>query len=137
MRHIKYILIGIIFGITMTKSEAISWFRIHEMFQFKSFHMFGIIGTAVTLGIIGVALIKKFRLNDINGQPIKFKNKERKYTRYIIGGVIFGMGWALTGACPGPIIVNIGFGVYSMVVVLVFAVIGTYLFGIFNEDLPK
>lgn len=137
MRHIKYILIGILFGITMAKSEAISWFRIHEMFQFKSFHMFGIIGTAVALGIIGVAMIKKFNLKDISGQPIKFKKKERKYKRYILGGTIFGMGWALTGACPGPIIVNIGYGVYSMVVVLVFAVIGTFLFGVFNENLPK
>lgn len=137
MRHIKYILIGILFGITMTKSEAISWYRIHEMFQFKSFHMYGIIGTAVTLGIIGVSLIKKFKLKDIKGNPIKFKEKERKYIRYILGGIIFGMGWALTGACPGPIIVNIGYGVYSMLVVLVFALIGTYIFGIFSEDVPK
>lgn len=137
MRHIKYILIGILFGITMTKSEAISWYRIHEMFQFKSFHMYGIIGTAVTLGIIGVSLIKKFKLKDIKGNPIKFKEKERKYIRYILGGIIFGMGWALTGACPGPIIVNIGYGVYSMLVVLVFTLIGTYIFGIFSEDVPK
>jgi hypothetical protein len=127
---------GVLFGIVMSKSEAISWFRIQEMFRFQSFHMYGIIGVAVVLGMIGVALIKKFKLKDIYGQSIRFDNKEKSITRYLVGGSIFGLGWALTGACPGPIVVNVGYGFLSLIVVFIFAIIGTYLYGLLKDKLP-
>ena len=137
MRLLKYLIFGILFGIIMTKSEAISWYRIQEMFRFRSIHMYGIIGTAVIIGVIGIALIKKFELKDFNNNPIAFKKKERKYSRYLLGGTIFGLGWALCGTCPGPILVNIGYGYYSMIIVFVFALIGTFLFAVFKDNLPK
>jgi uncharacterized membrane protein YedE/YeeE len=136
MKFIKFLILGTVFGIVMAKSEAFSWFRIQEMFRFQSFHMYGIIGTAVTLGIIGVALIKKFNLRDIKGNPITFFPKEKSIVRYLIGGTIFGLGWALSGACPGPMVVNIGYGYLSMIVVFLFAIIGTYLYGAIKNKLP-
>lgn len=136
MKFIKFLLLGIVFGIVMAKSEAISWFRIQEMFRFQAFHMYGIIGTAVTLGAIGVALIKKFKIRDFHGNPILFFPKDKSVTRYLIGGTIFGLGWALSGACPGPMVVNIGYGFLSMIVVFFFAIVGTYLYGVFMKKLP-
>jgi hypothetical protein len=136
MKFIKFLLLGIVFGIVMSKSEAISWFRIQEMFRFQAFHMYGIIGTAVTLGAIGVALIKKFNIRDFHGNPILFLPKDKSVARYLIGGTIFGLGWALSGACPGPMVVNIGYGFISMIVVFLFAIIGTYLYGVFMKKLP-
>ncbi|MFN3300936.1 MAG: DUF6691 family protein [Sediminibacterium sp.] len=136
MKFIKFLLLGIVFGIVMAKSEAISWFRIQEMFRFQAFHMYGIIGTAVTLGVIGVALIKKFNIRDFHGNPILFFPKDKSITRYLIGGTIFGLGWALSGACPGPMVVNIGYGFLSMIVVFFFAIVGTYLYGVFMKKLP-
>lgn len=136
MKFIKFLLLGIVFGIVMAKSEAISWFRIQEMFRFQAFHMYGIIGTAVTLGVIGVALIKKFNIRDFHGNPILFLPKDKSIARYLIGGTIFGLGWALSGACPGPMVVNIGYGFLSMVVVFFFAIVGTYLYGVFMKKLP-
>lgn len=136
MKFIKFLLLGIFFGIVMAKSEAISWFRIQEMFRFQAFHMYGIIGTAVTLGVIGVALIKKFKIRDFHGNPILFFPKDKSVTRYLIGGTIFGLGWALSGACPGPMVVNIGYGFLSMIVVFFFAIVGTYLYGVFMKKLP-
>lgn len=136
MKFIKFLLLGIVFGIVMAKSEAISWYRIQEMFRFQSFHMYGIIGTAVTLGITGVALIKKFKLRDFHGNPVIFHPKEKSFIRYILGGTIFGLGWALSGACPGPMVVNIGYGVFSMIIVFIFALLGTYLYGFFKNQLP-
>ncbi|MBA4257745.1 MAG: transporter [Chitinophaga sp.] len=136
MKFIKFLLLGIVFGIVMAKSEAISWFRIQEMFRFQAFHMYGIIGTAVTLGVIGVAIIKKFKIRDFHGNPILFYPKEKSVTRYLIGGIIFGLGWALSGACPGPMVVNIGYGFLSMIVVFFFAIVGTYLYGVFMKKLP-
>lgn len=120
----------------MTKSEATSWYRIQEMFRFQSFHMFGIIGTAVTLGVIGVALIKKFKLRDFSGEPIQFFPKEKSIARYIIGGTIFGLGWALSGACPGPMVVNIGYGFLTFGIVFVFATLGTFIYGVIKDKLP-
>ena len=136
MKLIRFLLAGIVFGIVMVKSEAISWFRIQEMFRFQAFHMYGIIGTAVVLGVIGVALIKKYKLRDFQGNPIVFQPKEKAIARYLIGGTIFGLGWALCGACPGPIVVNIGYGLWAMIVVFIFALIGTFLYGLFRDKLP-
>ncbi|PYF70053.1 DUF6691 family protein [Pedobacter nutrimenti] len=136
MKTLKYILAGILFGIVMSKSEAISWFRIQEMFRFQSFHMYGIIGTAVILGVISVLVIKRFRIKDSSGHPIVFADKNKPYLRYLIGGLIFGLGWALTGACPGPMFVNLGYGYLAMLVVIVGALAGTYLYGVIKDKLP-
>ncbi len=136
MKLIKFIAAGIIFGIVMAKSEAISWYRIQEMFRFQSFHMYGIIGTAVVPGIIGVALIKKFNIKDINGNAIIFHPKKKGIVSYLVGGTLFGLGWGLTGACPGPIVVNIGYGFLAMIVVFVFALLGTYCYGVIKNKLP-
>ena len=103
MKLIKFILVGFVFGIVLTKSEAVSWYRIYEMFQFQSFHMYGIIMIAVFTGVIGIQLIKKFNVKDYSGEPIKIENKEPSTVRYLLGGLIFGLGWALAGSCPGPI----------------------------------
>lgn len=136
MKFIKFLLLGIVFGIVMTKSEAVSWYRIQEMFRFQAFHMYGIIGTAVTLGVAGVALIKKFQIRDYHGNPIMFNPKEKSIARYLIGGSIFGLGWALSGACPGPMVVNIGYGYWAMAIVFFFAIVGTYLYGLIKNKLP-
>jgi len=136
MKFIKYIIAGILFGIIMTKSEAVSWYRIQEMFRFQSFHMYGIIGTAVVLGVIAVFLIKKFKARDIAGNPIVFRDKDKAYVKYLLGGVIFGLGWALTGACPGPMFVNLGSGYAGMAVVILGALLGTYLYGAVKSKLP-
>lgn len=136
MKGIKFILAGTLFGIVMAKSEAISWYRIQEMFRFQSFHMYGIIGTAVVLGVIAVYLIKKFKLKDTQGNQIFFHHKDKSWTRYLIGGSIFGLGWALTGACPGPMFVNIGYGYWAMGIVVLGALVGTYLYGVIKNKLP-
>lgn len=136
MKALKFILAGIIFGIVMTKSEAISWYRIQEMFRFQSFHMYGIIGTAVTLGMLLTLLIKKYRFRDFSGQPILFQDKEKTVIRYLAGGAIFGFGWSMTGACPGPIVVNIGAGYLPMLIVIAGAVLGTFLYGVLQRKLP-
>lgn len=136
MKFIKYLIVGTLFGIVMAKSEAISWYRIQEMFRFQAFHMYGIIGVAVVTSIIGVALIKKLKLRDMAGNPILFYPKNKSIARYLIGGTIFGLGWALSGACPGPMVVNIGYGFMSFGVVFVFALLGTYLYGAFRDKLP-
>jgi len=136
MKSIKFILAGILFGIIMSKSEAISWYRMQEMFRFQSFHMFGLMGTAVVLGSIAVFLIKKFGVRDYTGEPIVFKDKDKSFPRYIIGGTIFGLGWALTGACPGPMFVNLGMGYLGMLIVIFGALIGTFLYGVLKDRLP-
>ena len=136
MKYVKFLLAGVVFGIIMAKSEAISWYRIFEMFHFDAFHMYGIIGTAVTLGVVGVWIIKKFKLRDYEGNPITFFPKDKTYPRYILGGTIFGLGWALSGACPGPMVVNIGYGYLPFIIVFVFAVIGTYVYGYLQSKLP-
>jgi len=135
-KFIKFLIVGVLFGIVMAKSEAISWYRIQEMFRFQAFHMYGIIGTAVTLGVIGVALIKKFKLRDIEGNHIQFFPKNKSIARYLIGGIIFGLGWALSGACPGPMVVNIGYGFVSFGLVFLFAILGTYVYGAIKHKLP-
>lgn len=136
MKFLKFLLVGIVFGIVMAKSEAFSWYRIQEMFRFQAFHMYGIIGTAVALGVAGVALIKKYHIRDLEGNPILFHPKEKSVARYLIGGTLFGLGWALSGACPGPMVVNIGYGYISLAVVFLFAVVGTFFYGLVKDYLP-
>lgn len=132
-RLIKYLFVGILFGIIMTKSEAISWFRIQEMFRFQSFHMYGIIGSALLVGMIGLQLMKK---SYPDFKALGLKPKQFGISRYLIGGTIFGLGWALTGACPGPIFVLIGHG-YSVIFLLLFsALLGTFTYGLLREKLP-
>lgn len=136
MKFIKYLLVGIVFGIVLTKSEAVSWYRIYEMFHFQSFHMFGIIMTAVVTGTIGIQLIKRNNVKDITGQPIVIPDKEKGFTGYLIGGVLFGLGWGLVGTCPGPMYILIGAGFYGIGVVLLGALVGTYFYGILKSKLP-
>lgn len=136
MKVLRYILAGLVFGIIMVKSEAVSWYRIQEMFRFQSFHMYGIIGTAVVLGVTAVYLIRKFKLKDIQGSPVILPDKDKSWPRYIIGGTIFGLGWALTGACPGPMFVNIGYGYWAMIIVVLGALLGTYLYGLIKDKIP-
>ena len=136
MKFLKYLFVGIFFGIVMTKSEAISWFRIQEMFRFESFHMYGIIGTAVGLGVVIIAAIKKLGMKDIYGDAISIKPKEKGVTRYILGGTIFGLGWAMTGACPGPLFTLLGHGFWAILIVIGSAVLGTYAYGVLKNRLP-
>jgi len=136
MKGFRFIVAGILFGIIMVKSEAVSWYRIQEMFRFQSFRMYGIIGTAVFIGAIAVFIIKRFQLKDAQGHPIYLPSKDRQWTKYALGGVIFGLGWALTGACPGPMFVNIGYGYVSMILVVVGALAGTYCYGLLKDHLP-
>jgi uncharacterized protein len=137
MKAFKYILTGILFGIILTKSEAVSWYRIQEMFRFQSIFMYGIIGTAVISGIVLVAVIKKFRLKDTDGKPIQFPIKDIRWKKYLFGGSIFGMGWAMTGACPGPIFILLGQGYTVMLIVIIGALAGTFLHGLLRERLPQ
>lgn len=136
MRYISYLTIGIFFGIIMYKSEAASWFRIYEMFQFGSFHMYGIIGSALVLGVIGIQLFKKFKIKAIGGTEMNLHPKDKSIARYLIGGIIFGLGWALAGACPGPMYVLAGAGFYSILVVIVGALLGTFFYGMVKDKLP-
>lgn len=136
MRSFIYILLGIVFGITMYKAETASWFRIYEMFSFQSFHMYGFIGSALAIGLIGIQIIKKKEAKDVDGKPIQIQPKAKSIPRYLIGGTFFGLGWALVGACPGPIFVLLGAGVYAMLIVILGALSGTYLYGLIKDKLP-
>ena len=136
MRKVLFLLIGILFGIVMTKSEAISWFRIQEMFRFQSFHMYGIIGVAVVLGAIVHWSIKRTEMKDVNGKPVSFLNKPKTYWASILGGTCFGLGWALTGACPGPLYVLVGNGHWVVLVIILAALLGAFVYGIFRKWLP-
>lgn len=136
MKYLKYLVLGIVFGIIMAKAEIISWYRIYEMFRFDSFHMYGIIGSAVVLGILMVFIVKKLKLKNIYGEQIQFSPKNMSIPRYLIGGTIFGMGWALVGACPGPMFVLLGAGYWSILIVIVSAIFGTFLYGILRDKLP-
>ena len=136
MKLARFFLTGIFFGIVLTKAEAVSWYRIYEMFHFQSFHMYGIIGTALFTGIVGLQIIKKYKVKDYNGLPINIIEKERGFWRYIIGGSLFGFGWALVGCCPGPIFILLGTGTYAIAVVLIGALLGTYVYGLLKDKLP-
>jgi len=133
--NIKYLIVGIAFGIVFVKAEIISWFRIQEMFRLQSFHMYGVIGSAVVVGAISVWLIKKFNIKTIYGEKIEFYS--RKFNKgQIYGGLLFGLGWAITGACPGPLYALIGSGATVIVITLLSAIAGTWLYGYFREKLP-
>ena len=136
LKFARFFITGIIFGIVLTKAEAISWYRIYEMFHFQSFHMFGIIGTALFTGVVGLQIIKKKKIKDFKGLPIKIVEKEKGFWRYIFGGTLFGLGWALVGSCPGPIFILLGTGTYAVVVVFVGALLGTYIYGLLKDNLP-
>jgi len=136
MKNIVYLLIGTFFGIVMYKSEAASWFRIYEMFQFQSIHMYGLMGTALAVGIIVVQYIKRNKVKDITGNPIVIADKDKSIPRYLIGGILFGLGWALAGACPGPMFVMTGAGYFPILVVILGAVLGTWLYGLIKNKLP-
>ena len=136
MKLARFFLTGIFFGIVLTEAEAVSWYRIYEMFHFQSFHMFGIIGMALFTGIIGLQIIKRKKLKDFNGFPIKIIEKERGFWRYVFGGTLFGLGWALVGSCPGPIFILLGTGTYAIAVVLIGALLGTYIYGLLKDKLP-
>ena len=133
--NIKYIAAGILFGIVLVKAEIISWFRIQEMFRLQSFHMYGIIGSAVVVGMISIALIKKFKMKTIYGEPITIPPKSFNKGQ-IYGGLLFGFGWALTGACPGPLYAQIGAGTTVVIVTLLSAIAGTWVYGYFRDKLP-
>ena len=135
MKNLKFLFVGIVFGIVFVKAEIISWFRIQEMFRFQSFHMFGVIGTAVVVGLISVQLIKKLNIKTLSGGAISINPKT--YTKgTIIGSLLFGFGWAITGACPGPLFAEIGSGFFSIFVTLLSAIAGTWTYGYFQKRLP-
>lgn len=136
MKLIKFFIVGVVFGIVLTKAEAVSWYRIYEMFMFQSFHMYGIIATAILVGVCGIKLIKSKEIQGFKGAEIDIQDKDFSISRYIIGGTMFGMGWGLVGCCPGPIFILIGNGVLSILVVLIGALLGTYLYGILKNKLP-
>ena len=134
--YLPYLFAGIFFGFVAVRSEIISWYRIQEMFRFDSFHMYGVISSAVLVAALSVWLMKRFSVKTYKGEEITFAPKATPYTRYIVGGTIFGLGWALTGACPGPILALIGAGLPAFLVVLLGAILGTYVYGMVRETLP-
>ena len=135
MKNFKFLLIGMAFGIILIKAEVISWFRIQEMFRFQAFHMYGIIGSAIVVGMISIQLIKKYNIKTFSGEEIKIEPKQFTLGN-IIGGLMFGLGWAMTGACPGPLYALIGSGLPIIIVVLLSAVFGTYVYGVLRDKLP-
>jgi uncharacterized protein len=133
--NIKYGILGILFGIVFVKAEIVSWFRIQEMFRLQSFHMYGVIGSAVIVGMISVLLIKRYNARSIEGEKIKLEPK--KFNKgQVYGGLIFGLGWAVTGACPGPLFAQIGTGATVIIVTLLSAIAGTWVYGKFRSRLP-
>lgn len=136
MKYLKFLLVGIFFGIVLVKSEAVSWYRIYEMFRFESFHMYGIIGSAVITGILLLWLSKKLKLKNTEGTLMKVPLKDKGFLRFIIGGSIFGLGWALSGACPGPLFILLGTGVSSILITIMAAIFGAFIYGLLKDKLP-
>jgi len=136
MKLLKFLLVGILFGIVMTKSEAVSWFRIQEMFRFQSFHMYGIIGVTVVLGTIIHWMIKRFEMKNMDSELVTFSDKPKTYIASILGGTIFGLGWAMTGACPGPMYTLFGHGYLVILVVIGSALLGALVYGALRSKLP-
>jgi uncharacterized protein len=133
--NLKYLVIGSLFGVLLVKSEVMSWFRIQEMFRLQSFHMYGIIGSAIAVGMAGVFIIKRFDIKTIHGEKIEFHSKPFNKGN-IIGGLMFGLGWAFTGACPGPLFAQIGTGSMVTIITLLSAIAGTWVYGLIREHLP-
>ncbi len=133
--NLQYLVFGILFGIVLIKSEVVSWFRIQEMFRLQSFHMFGVIGSAVVVGAISVFIIKKFKIKTIRGEEIILPKKDFNKGQ-IYGGLIFGFGWAMTGACPGPLYAQLGYGASVIIVSILMAMLGTWIYGLMREKLP-
>ncbi|HNP48061.1 MAG TPA: YeeE/YedE thiosulfate transporter family protein [Bacteroidia bacterium] len=136
MKMSRYIFIGMLLGFTLYKSEAVSWFRIYEMFHFQNFHMFGIIGSAIAVGILLVQMIKMMELKNVDGTKIVIRDKNKSIPRYLIGGFIFGLGWAIAGACPAPMFILLGAGYTVFVVYLLAAMTGTFVYGLLRKKLP-
>ncbi len=134
-KNFKYLIVGVLFGIVFLKAEIVSWFRIQEMFRFQSFHMYGVIGSAVAVGLISVLLIKKFNIKTMAGETVYIKPKTFNWGQ-VIGGLMFGFGWALTGACPGPLFAQIGAGFTVVIVTLLSAIAGTWFYGLIKNKLP-
>ncbi len=135
--YIKYLLIGTGFGFVLVKSEVVSWFRIQEMFRFDAIHMYGIIGLAIFVGVVSIQIIKRNNMKDVNGDPVTIPPKDpSQVTRYLVGGSIFGLGWALLGACPGPMFALLGTGLTIMVIPIAAAIAGTYTYGVLRDKLP-
>lgn len=137
MKNIRFLVIGTIFGIILSKSEVVSWYRVYEMFKFQSFHMFGIIGSAVVISMIFMQLFKKGSIKNFKGENIITKEKKKGLIRTLVGGTIFGLGWALAGACPGPMFVLIGHGITSILIVILGATIGAFVYGLLSKRLPN
>jgi uncharacterized membrane protein YedE/YeeE len=132
-----YVVAGVVFGIVITKGEVISWFRIQEMFRFQGFHMFGVFATALPTAIVSVQLIKRSHLRALTGEPINIPPKQLgRGIRYMAGGIIFGSGWALTGACPGPLFALVGSGATVIAVAIISALAGTWTYGLLRPNLP-
>jgi uncharacterized protein len=137
MKNIKFLLLGIFFAIVLSKSQAISWVRFYEMFRFQSFHMFGIIGSAIVISAIFMQLFKRGIIKDTHGNLIKPKEKEKGYVRTIVGGTFFGLGWGISGACAGPIFVILGFKFLPALILLISALIGAFIYGLLSKKLPN
>ncbi|MFN3917507.1 MAG: DUF6691 family protein [Flavobacteriales bacterium] len=133
---LKYFFTGIFFGIVLIKAEVISWYRIQEMFHFQSFHMYGIIGSAVLVGTLSVFIMRKLDARSLEGDVIDPQPKPPQYKAHLFGGIVFGLGWALTGACPAPIYALIGAGLWPYMVVLISAILGTFAYGYIQDKLP-
>ena len=137
MKNIKFLLLGIFFAIVLSKSQAISWFRFYEMFRFQSFHMFGIIGSAIVISAVFMQLFKRGMIKDIHGNLIKPKQKEKGFVRTLVGGTFFGIGWGISGACAGPIFVILGFKFLPALILLVSALLGAFIYGLLSKKLPN
>jgi uncharacterized membrane protein YedE/YeeE len=136
MKLLRFTIMGILFGIVLSKAEIISWYRIQEMFRFQSFHMYGVIGSAVVFGILTIQFIKRMKLKDAQGEMITVSTQEPSYARNLIGGTIFGLGWAITGACPGPLFILAGHEGWVFIIPILSAILGTFVYGVLSPKLP-
>jgi uncharacterized membrane protein YedE/YeeE len=136
MKKVQLIIIGLVFGFILTKAEVISWYRIFEMFRFESFHMYGVIGGAVVVSLFFNQLIKRSKMNDIDGNPIVIPTFYKGFTQYLVGGIFFGLGWALTGACPAPLYTLVGTGVTVFIAAIASALLGALVYGLVRKYLP-
>ena len=136
MKNVKFLVIGVLFGVLLSKSEVVSWYRIYEMFKFQSFHMYGVIGSAVLLGMLCMQLFKKGAVKNYWGEQVLVKEKKKGVIRTLVGGSIFGLGWALAGACPGPMFVLVGHGVAAIFIVILGATLGAFVYGLLSKKLP-